>query len=194
MSADQRDAERPGRETEGAACASLAVRSHVKLRREGTERSAQPDHADRPRAAILRRIAGKAPAERERRTQSVVESCGQAGLACRGPSDPVVDGKHRHVLLDSAEPEHKPARRNLTCAEIDPADLLAGLSLRAIEDQSDGVETKRQRHVQKFVATTRGRGLCRAQDLVDVQFDVFAQRQLAAEIQRRRQVQRFKRS
>ncbi len=94
---------------------------------------------------------------------------------------PVRQLQQRAILGDDAAVDHRPAGLELAAADIDDAGLLGPLAMRAVGNDADDVDPARQRHVVEFVAALDRRILPAAQHVVDVELDIVADRQLAAQ-------------
>src|SRR5215217_941583 len=156
--ADQRDAERAARDTGRRGAAAAIVDAEITLYRPAAERAAQSDAAGGAGVAADGAVAGQARAYGQAVGHAVVDHGDDARRADLAGLDAAAEVDDGDVLLHGAEPDGNLAGLELAGAEVDPPHLFAGLTLRAVEDQADGVEPDGQRHIEELVAPLDRRG------------------------------------
>jgi hypothetical protein len=91
-------------------------------------------------------------------------------------------GDQRPLLLDRAELQRGASAGKLAAADVQHPHLLRPVALRAVGDDPDDVDAAHQRHVEELIAALHRSALAAAQHVVDVELDIEADRQLAAQI------------
>src|SRR5258707_547770 len=88
----------------------------------------------------------------------------------------------RAVRIGRADLEGDLARAQQAAAGVDDAGFLGPLAARAVFDDAHDVDALGERHVEEFVPAVDGGLLGGLQHVVDVELDVVAERQLAAQV------------
>ncbi|MCR5880544.1 hypothetical protein [Phenylobacterium sp. J367] len=162
------------------------VVGEVELGRPAEQRGSGAQQVELAIVQRAQRNVGRGGRERQRRGQAIVDRShgpqpAAADLHRRLRVGPAHE-QQRLVLLDDPGLEGRLAPLQQAAADVDDPGVLAPLPARAVGDHADDVDALGEGHVEELVAAL-GRGvLAAAQDVVDVELHVVAQRQLAAQV------------
>ncbi len=180
-----RDPERTARHPDHGGPAAPAVGRTHHLPGQTHRRGRQAKGGHVARGGRIGGVAGEVRLERGLGGQAVGRRADDPRIivAWRAPgrrrSARVEEGR---VLLHGAEAVDELALRQRARTYVDPLHLFATLAAGAVKHQTDGVETEAERHVLEIVASVRGLRDGRAEHFVDVELDLVAGRQVAAQV------------